>query len=91
MRLLSVRGGSEPISWDDQTLGIRFVHTADLQIGKSFGQFPPDIAAVLRTGRLETLKRIAALARDRGVDAVLVAGDPSLPTSLRHRPRLELL
>ena len=75
MRLLSVRGGSEPISWDDQTLGIRFVHTADLQIGKSFGQFPPDIAAVLRTGRLETLKRIAALARDRGVDAVLVAGD----------------
>ena len=56
-------------------MGIRFVHTADLQIGKSFGQFPPDIAAVLRTGRLETLKRIAALARDRGVDAVLVAGD----------------
>ena len=75
MSLLSVHGGSESISWDDQTLGIRFVHTADLQIGKSFGQFPPDIATVLRTGRLETLKRIAALARDRGVDAVLVAGD----------------
>ncbi len=75
MSLLSVHGGSESISWDDQTLGIRFVHTADLQIGKSFGQFPPDIATVLRAGRLGTLKQIAALARDRGVDAVLVAGD----------------
>ena len=70
-----MHGGSESISWDDQTLGIRFVHTADLQIGKSFGQFPPDIATVLRAGRLGTLKQIAALARDRGVDAVLVAGD----------------
>ena len=75
MSLLSVHGGSESISWDDQTLGIRFVHTADLQIGKSFGQFPPDIATVLCAGRLGTLKQIAALARDRGVDAVLVAGD----------------
>ena len=56
-------------------MGIRFLHTADLQIGKGFGQFPPDVAGALRFQRLETLKRIASLARDRSVDAVLIAGD----------------
>lgn len=56
-------------------LGFRFLHTADLQIGKGFGQFPPEVAAILRTQRVEALKRIASLARDRCVDAVLVAGD----------------
>ena len=54
---------------------IRFLHTADLQIGKPFGQFPPEIAGTLRAARFDTLKRIALLAGDRGVDAVLVAGD----------------
>lgn len=54
---------------------VRFLHTADLQIGKGFGRFPSDVAAVLRAERLETLKRIASLARDNAVDAVLVAGD----------------
>jgi DNA repair exonuclease SbcCD nuclease subunit len=56
-------------------LSIRFLHTADLQIGKGFGQFPPEVAGALRSQRLETLKRIALLARDRSVDAVLIAGD----------------
>lgn len=54
---------------------IRFLHTADLQIGKPFGQFPPDIAAPLRVARFDTLRRIALLARDHSVDAVFVAGD----------------
>ena len=61
--------------WYGYFMGVRFLHTADLQIGKGFGQFPPDVAAALRTERLETLKRIATLARDLAVDAVLVAGD----------------
>ncbi|MGH6847732.1 MAG: metallophosphoesterase family protein [Methylocella sp.] len=56
-------------------MSIRFLHTADLQIGKGFGQFPPDVAAALRVERLEVLKRIASLARERSVDAVLIAGD----------------
>jgi DNA repair exonuclease SbcCD nuclease subunit len=56
-------------------LGIRFLHTADLQIGKGFGQFPQEVAGELRAQRLKTLKRIASLARDRGVHAVLIAGD----------------
>lgn len=56
-------------------MGIRFIHTADFQIGKGFSRFPADIAAALRAARLETVKRIAAFAKDRMVDAVLVAGD----------------
>lgn len=56
-------------------LGVRFLHTADLQIGKGFGQFPPDVGGELRAARLKSLKRIASLARERSVDAVLIAGD----------------
>ncbi len=57
---------------------IRFLHTADWQIGKHFGtlgEASGDAAALLRTQRLETVKRIAELARERQVDFVLVAGD----------------
>ncbi len=56
-------------------MSIRFLHTADLQIGKPFRQFPAELASKLRDARFETLKRIASLARDHRVDAVLVAGD----------------
>jgi len=53
----------------------RFIHTADLQIGKTFGQFPTEVASALRCARIDTLKQIAVLARARDVDAVLIAGD----------------
>jgi DNA repair exonuclease SbcCD nuclease subunit len=54
---------------------IRFLHTADWQIGTQFGQFEPDEAAHLAEARFETVRRIAAEAAARNVDAVLVAGD----------------
>jgi DNA repair exonuclease SbcCD nuclease subunit len=54
---------------------IRFLHTADLQIGKTFGQFPSEVACALRTARVDTLRQIALLAQHRSVDAVLIAGD----------------
>ncbi|MFM0339693.1 metallophosphoesterase family protein [Paraburkholderia fungorum] len=54
---------------------IRFLHTADWQIGTQFGQFEPDEAAHLAEARVETVRRIAAEAAARKVDAVLVAGD----------------
>jgi DNA repair exonuclease SbcCD nuclease subunit len=54
---------------------IRFLHTADWQIGTQFGQFEPDEAAHLAEARFETVRRIAAEAAARKVDAVLVAGD----------------
>lgn len=53
----------------------RFLHTADWQIGRRYAQFAPDDAAPIAEQRIETVGRIARLAAERGVDAVLVAGD----------------
>jgi DNA repair exonuclease SbcCD nuclease subunit len=53
----------------------RFLHTADWQIGRQYGRFDPQDAIPLAEARFLTVERIAALARERGVDAVLVAGD----------------
>ncbi|WP_088140863.1 metallophosphoesterase family protein [Achromobacter xylosoxidans] len=52
-----------------------FLHTADWQIGRQYGQFETDDAAMLAEARFDVVGRIAALATERGVDAVLVAGD----------------
>ncbi len=54
---------------------IRILHTADWQIGKPFGNFEPDRRGELRAERFAAVARIAALAEERGCDAVLVAGD----------------
>ncbi|WP_245198669.1 metallophosphoesterase family protein [Jiella mangrovi] len=54
---------------------IRLLHTADWQIGKPFGGFDEERRVELRSARFAAVGRIAALARDRAVDAVLVAGD----------------
>ncbi len=51
------------------------LHTADWQIGKQFAHIPGDPGAALRLQRLATVEAIAELARERQVDAVLVAGD----------------
>ncbi len=56
-------------------MAFRFIHTADWQLGKAFGQFPAETAFALRTQRLTSVETIAALARQHAVDAVLVAGD----------------
>ncbi|MDZ7754478.1 MAG: DNA repair exonuclease [Gammaproteobacteria bacterium] len=56
-------------------MGVRLLHTADWQIGKGFGTVPGDKGAALRNQRLETVGRLAALATELAVDAVLVAGD----------------
>ena len=54
---------------------ISFLHTADWQIGRVFAQFEPDDAAALFEARFKAVERLAALATERNVDAVLVAGD----------------
>jgi DNA repair exonuclease SbcCD nuclease subunit len=56
-------------------LPITFIHSADWQLGKPFGSIEGDTAALLREERFEVVKRIAALANERHVDAVIVAGD----------------
>ena len=54
---------------------ISLLHTADWQIGRVFSQFEPDDAAALFEARFKVVERLAAIATERGVDAVLVAGD----------------
>jgi DNA repair exonuclease SbcCD nuclease subunit len=54
---------------------LKFIHTADWQIGAQFGQFDPAEATHLAEARFDTVRTIAALATDRKADAVLVAGD----------------
>ena len=56
-------------------MSISLIHTADWQLGKPFGSIEGDTAALLREERFEAVKRIAALATERDVDAVVVAGD----------------
>ena len=56
-------------------MSLTLLHTADWQIGKQFASIPGDAGAALRSQRLETIATLAALAGERGVDAVLVAGD----------------
>ncbi|MBU4610065.1 DNA repair exonuclease [Achromobacter sp. GG226] len=54
---------------------VRFLHTADWQIGRQYGQFDPEDAAMLAEARLAAVEAIAAQAAQERVDAVLVAGD----------------
>lgn len=51
------------------------IHTADWQIGRQYGQFETDDAAMLAEARYDAVARLAALAAERRADAVLVAGD----------------
>ena len=54
---------------------ISFLHTADWQIGRVFSQFEPDDAAALFEARFAAVERLASIATERSVDAILVAGD----------------
>ena len=51
------------------------LHTADWQIGRQYSRFDAEDAAVLADARFTTIERIAALAHEEKVDAVVVAGD----------------
>lgn len=53
----------------------KFIHTADWQIGRQYDRFGPDEGALLAEARIQAVERIAKLAVDESVDAVLVAGD----------------
>jgi DNA repair exonuclease SbcCD nuclease subunit len=56
-------------------MGISLVHTADWQLGKLFGQVGEQARGALHRQRFDTVRRLGALATERRVDAVLVAGD----------------
>lgn len=54
---------------------IKFIHTADWQIGKPFGNIDGDQAAFLRKQRIETIGKIGSIADKEKADFILVAGD----------------
>lgn len=56
-------------------MALRLLHSADWQIGRIYSQFEPDDAAALFEARFLAVERLAALATERSVDAVVVAGD----------------
>jgi DNA repair exonuclease SbcCD nuclease subunit len=53
---------------------MRFIHTSDWQIGKTFG-FAEEAAQTLRDERLDVISRLGALALQNGAPHILVAGD----------------
>jgi hypothetical protein len=57
-----------------------FIHSADWQLGSRFAQFREraefgDALEKLREARMETLRRVVTLAREKSADALLIAGD----------------
>lgn len=54
---------------------LRFLHSSDLHIGKSFGNMPEDLRGRLREARHTVIDRLASHARTQGATAVLLAGD----------------
>lgn len=54
---------------------LRLLHTADWQLGKGFAGIPGEAASLLRAARFDAVRTLASVARERAVDAVLVAGD----------------
>jgi len=56
-------------------MGLRFLHTADWQLGLKLAFVAGDAGAVARFQRFEVVRRLATIAKERGVAAVVVAGD----------------
>ncbi len=54
---------------------MRFIHTADWQIGKVFRLVDDATEGVLQAARLEAVSTVGRLARERAAPVVLVAGD----------------
>src|SRR5205807_1381963 len=54
---------------------MRFVHSSDLQIGKSFGRFEPEIAALLQDARQKVVRALGEAAVRTGASVVIIAGD----------------
>ena len=54
---------------------LRFLHSADWQLGLRVRFIPGDSGAVVRDARLKTVARIGEVAREREAEFVLVAGD----------------
>jgi DNA repair exonuclease SbcCD nuclease subunit len=54
---------------------MRVIHSSDLQIGKAFMYFEPEVAAILQNARQAAVGALGDLAIKHGASAVLLAGD----------------
>lgn len=54
---------------------MKFIHTADWQLGKPFGRFKPEVRTALADARFASVDAIGASAVNNGANHVLVAGD----------------
>lgn len=54
---------------------LRFIHSADVHLGKPFGFLDDEAAPLLRDARFEALSRLAELACEHGAFHILLAGD----------------
>jgi DNA repair exonuclease SbcCD nuclease subunit len=57
------------------TRPVRFIHTADWQLGLRVRFIPGDDGAVVRNSRLETIRRIGQVTGEQKAEFVVVAGD----------------
>lgn len=72
----------------------RFVHSSDLHVGRTFGQFPQDLAARLTEARYDAIERLGSLARDRAAPIIVLAGDSwdaEVPSDQVLRQSLDLM
>ncbi|QIE41671.1 DNA repair exonuclease [Rhodobacteraceae bacterium SC52] len=53
----------------------RFIHSADLHLGRRFGAMEEDVRARLVEARHGVIGRLASAARDHGASDILIAGD----------------
>jgi len=75
-------------------MAFTFIHTADWQLGKSFGQFSAETAGALRRARQSVITRIAEVARSHKAKHVLVAGDvwdSAIPSNTTLRQPLTIM
>src|SRR5258705_10926241 len=54
---------------------MKFIHSSDLQIGKAFGYFEPEVASALQDARQAVVRTLGEAAVKSGATAVLIAGD----------------
>ena len=54
---------------------MKFLHTADWQLGKPFGRFDLEVRSSLTEARFDAIDTLGQIASDHAVDHVLVAGD----------------
>lgn len=73
---LNIKTAGRSEVWEELTLAIlRLLHTADWQLGKSFGRFEQDVRSALTDARFDAVDNLGKAAAEKGADHVLVAGD----------------